>query len=138
MKQILTLLILSIIVGCSTSVEKPNLLGKWAGFENDSSYTEVWFNDSLFLEWNADMYSHLIYSYKYEPAESKLIVMLPYDGDSINTIDVNFINSDSIELSDSKNSWTYSRIDLKTPDLAENRIDTINFEIGIREKKARR
>lgn len=138
MKQILTLLILSIIVACNSKIDKPNLIGKWVGFENDSSYTEVWFNDSLLLEWNADMYSHLVYSYKYEPVESKLIVMIPYDGDSINTIDVNFINSDSIELSDSKNSWTYSRIDSKTPNLAENRIDTIDFEIGMREKKARR
>ena len=138
MKQILTLLILSVIVGCSSEIDKPNLIGKWAGFENDSSYSEVWFNDSLFLEWNADMYSHLVYSYQYDPADNKLIVMIPNDGDKINTIDVNFIDSGSIKLSDSKNSWTYRRIDSETPNLAEGRLDSIDFEIGMREKKSSR
>ena len=136
MKLLLKYLLISIIVSCSNREPKKSLIEKWSGFENVNSYNEVWFTDSLLLEWNVEMYSHIVYSYNYDSENNRIIVMNPTN-EVLNSIDINFINSDSIILHDSKNVWTYSRLESRMPDLSENRIDIIDFEIGMREKKAR-
>jgi hypothetical protein len=135
MKLILTFFILSLFISCSNEITKHDLIGKWGGFQGDTTYIEAWFTDSLLLDWNADIYSHRVYSYLFNIKNKQLIIMNSYDREKLNTIDINFINTDSIKLSDHKNSWTLYRIDSKTPNLSESRRDTIDFEIGIREKK---
>ncbi len=77
-RNILTVLILigTLTTSCNKTIEKDDLIGKWAGYENDTIYMEVWFNDTSFLTWRADRGAIEINSYRFNEKDNSIAVSI--------------------------------------------------------------
>lgn len=119
-----TLLIL--ITSCSSSDHSNKLIGKWAGMPNDSTYMETWFNDSLILEWNTEFWHFEALPYRLH--DSILQTSADHFKEVEYELNIEFINDDSLVLSDEYRSWHFSRISHISPFIAW-RNDSIEDEL---------
>jgi hypothetical protein len=96
---------------CSTEVTNEQLIGKWFALENDSIYTETWFDGEYLLYWNAEGRYPAVYEYQLNTEERTILAFTPPRLDTAFQLEVRIINSNKIELRNEINTWILEPID---------------------------
>ncbi len=131
------ILISGLTISCNTTINKTDLIGKWAGYENDTTYMEVWFNDSSFLTWRADRGSIEINSYRFNEKDNSITISV----DNFETTDYNLkiekLNDKELAIGNVKVTRAFTRL-TQEPMKIKYDDKKIHDELAIRSMKAKR
>ena len=106
------ILIAGLTISCNQKTNSENLIGKWRGYENDTVYMEVWFNDSLFLTWRADRWLFEVTPYRYNK-QTKLISSSTDNFKSINySLKAKELNENELVLTNEIGTWVFEKISI--------------------------
>jgi hypothetical protein len=105
-KRLFTLAIAFILLSCQSSNQE-KIKGDWYSFESDSTYFELYINDTMIVL-NNENYGPV--GYDYEVKGDKLFVSNSVGMERVWTMEE--ISSESMKLTDSLESLRYLRLDL--------------------------
>jgi hypothetical protein len=109
------------------------LFGKWTGFVNDSTYYEIWANDSLFLTWNELGWSYDVVPYRLDKKDSLITTSIDNFHSFYYTIKINELTDNYLEIRNDFGEWSFEKISNESP-LIEQNNEQIWEEIGNRNK----
>ncbi len=111
MRALTFISIILLASSCSTEVTNEQLIGKWFALENDSIYTETWFDGEYLLYWNAEGRYPMVYEYQLNTEERTILAFTPPRLDTAFQLEVRITNSNTIELRNEVNTWILEPID---------------------------
>jgi len=134
---IFLILITGLSISCSTSINKTDLIGKWAGYENDTIYMEVWFNDSSFLTWRADRGSLEITKYRFNEKDNSIATSLDNFRNITYNLKIEELNDKELALGNIKVTRHFTRLTQEPMEIEYDNKKIYN-ELAIRSMKAKR
>lgn len=120
-KLILISIVLLACISCKPSGPSNELIGNWYGFDSDSSYHELYINDSLMIL-NHEKLG--LAEYVYEKEGSRIITTTPLFFER--TWKLQEVNDSSFTLSDTSATYRYARLEGEV-DFFESAQDSLEF-----------